>query len=241
MSEEPRIVVLGGARTPVGSFGGALKDVSAHLLGATAARAALERVAVAPEEVDEVVMGCIGQVGPDAYNARRVALAAGLPARTPAHTVNRLCGSGLQAVWAAAMQIRWGAARMALAGGDESMSRMPFYDFGARSGYRLGDRVLADGTVMMLTDPFHDVHMGVTAERVAERYGVSRAEQDEFAAESQRRAASADSKAASLTRSCRWRPGAAGPRRSPPTSIPSPGPRWRRWPRSARRSSPAAR
>ena len=125
MSEEPRIVVLGGARTPVGSFGGALKDVPAHLLGAAAARAAMERVAVAPEEVDEVVMGCIGQVGPDAYNARRVALAAGMPARTPAHTVNRLCGSGLQAVWTAAMQIRWGAAGIARAGGDESMSRMP--------------------------------------------------------------------------------------------------------------------
>jgi acetyl-CoA C-acetyltransferase len=189
---------MGGARTPVGSFGGALKDVPAHLLGATAARAALERVAVAPEEVDEVVMGCIGQVGPDAYNARRVALAAGMPARTPAHTVNRLCGSGLQAVWTAAMQIRWGAAEIALAGGDESMSRMPFYDFGARNGYRLGDRALVDGTVMMLTDPFSDIHMGVTAERVAERYGVSRTEQDECAAESQRRAASPEAKAAFL-------------------------------------------
>jgi acetyl-CoA C-acetyltransferase len=198
LSQDDRIVVLGGARTPVGSFGGVLRDVPAHLLGATAARAALERVAVAPEEIDEVVMGCIGQVGPDAYNARRVALAAGLPARTPASTVNRLCGSGLQAVWAAAMQIRWGAAEIALAGGDESMSRMPFYDFGARSGYRLGDRALVDGTVAMLTDPFSDIHMGVTAERVAERYGVSRAEQDEFAAESQRRAATPEAKAAFL-------------------------------------------
>ncbi|MGY1638712.1 thiolase family protein [Geodermatophilus sp. SYSU D00742] len=196
MSDNSRIVVLGGARTPVGSFGGALKDVPAHELGATAARAALERTSVAPAEVDEVVMGCIGQVGADAYNARRVALAAGLPARTPAHTVNRLCGSGLQAVWSAAMQIRWGAAGIALAGGDESMSRMPFYDFGARNGWRLGDRTLVDGTVMMLTDPFHDIHMGVTAERVADKYGISRAEQDEFALESQRRAATAEAKAA---------------------------------------------
>jgi acetyl-CoA C-acetyltransferase len=141
-------------------------------------------------------MGCIGQVGADAYNARRVALAAGLPARTPAHTVNRLCGSGLQAVWSAAMQIRWGAAEIAVAGGDESMSRMPFYDFGARNGWRLGDRTLVDGTVAMLTDPFHGVHMGVTAERVAEKYGISRAEQDEFALESQRRAATVEAKAA---------------------------------------------
>ena len=191
-----RIVVLGGARTPIGSFGGALKDVPAHELGATAARAAFERTGVSPEEVDEVVMGCIGQVGPDAYNARRVAIAAGVPARVPALTVNRLCGSGLQAIWSAAQEIHWGSASIALAGGDESMSRMPFYDFGARAGYRLGDRTLVDGTVMMLTDPFNGIHMGVTAERVAERYGVSREEQDEFAAESQRRAATAEAKAA---------------------------------------------
>lgn len=191
-----RIVVLGGARTPVGSFGGVLKDVPAHELGATAARAAFERTGVSPDEVDEVVMGCIGQVGPDAYNARRVALAAGLPTRTPAFTVNRLCGSGLQAIWSAAQEIHWGTASIALAGGDESMSRMPFYDFGARSGYKLGDRTLVDGTVMMLTDPFHGIHMGVTAENVAAKYGVSREEQDEFAAESQRRAATAEAKAA---------------------------------------------
>jgi acetyl-CoA C-acetyltransferase len=143
---------------------------------------------VAPEDVGEVVMGCIGQAGPDAYNARRVTLAAGLPASTPAYTVNRLCGSGLQAVWSAAMQLRWGGVDVALAGGDENMSRMPFYDFGARSGYRLGDRRLADGTVMMLTDPFHDIHMGRTAENVARRYDVSREAQDAFAVESQRRA-----------------------------------------------------
>ncbi|MFN8147907.1 MAG: thiolase family protein [Candidatus Nanopelagicales bacterium] len=191
-----RIVVLGGARTPVGSFGGALKDVPAHELGATAARAAFERTGVSPDEVDEVVMGCIGQVGPDAYNARRVGIAAGVPTRTPAFTVNRLCGSGLQAVWSAAQEIRWGTASIALAGGDESMSRMPFYDFGARSGYKLGDRTLVDGTVMMLTDPFHGIHMGVTAENVAAKYGVTREEQDEFAAESQRRAATPEAKVA---------------------------------------------
>ncbi|MER6976261.1 beta-ketoacyl synthase N-terminal-like domain-containing protein [Streptomyces carpinensis] len=110
-------------------------------------------------------------VGSDGYNARRVALAAGLPVSTPAYTVNRLCGSGLQAVWSAAMQMRWGGADIAVAGGDENMSRIPFYDFGARSGYRLGDRTLCDGTVMMLTDPFHGIHMGVTAENVAAKYG----------------------------------------------------------------------
>lgn len=196
MSGQERVLIIDGARTPIGSFGGALKDVPAHELGATAARAALERAGVAAQDVDEVVMGCIGQVGADAYNARRVALAAGLPTSTPAYTVNRLCGSGLQAVWSAAMQMRWGGVDLAVAGGDESMSRMPFYDFGARAGYRLGDRSLIDGTVMMLTDPFSQVHMGVTAENVASRYDVSRGEQDEFALESQNRAASERSRAA---------------------------------------------
>jgi acetyl-CoA C-acetyltransferase len=142
------------------------------------------------------VMGCIGQVGPDAYNARRVAVRAGLPATVPAYTVNRLCGSGLQAVWSAAMEMRWNDLDFTLAGGDESMTRMPFYDFGARSGYRLGNRALVDGTVMMLTDPFHDIHMGVTAENVAAKYGVSRQDQDEFAAESQRRAATPEAQKA---------------------------------------------
>ncbi len=191
-----KIVLIDGARTPVGSFGGVFKDVPAHELGAAAAAEALRRSGVDGGDIDEVVMGCIGQVGPDAYNARRVALAAGLPDSVPAYTVNRLCGSGLQAIWSAAMQMRWGGVDLALAGGDESMSRMPFYDFGARSGYRLGDRKLVDGTVGILTDPFHGVHMGVTAENVATKYGISRVEQDEFALESQRRAATAEAKAA---------------------------------------------
>jgi acetyl-CoA C-acetyltransferase len=190
------IVVVDGARTPVGSFGGLLKQVPAHELGAAAVTAALARSAVPASDVEEVVMGCIGQVGPDAYLARRVAVTAGLPARVPAYTVNRLCGSGLQSIWSAAMEMRWNALDVTVAGGAESMTRMPFYDFGARNGYRLGDRALADGTVLMLTDPFHEVHMGVTAENVAARYGVSRHEQDEFAAESQRRAAAPASLAA---------------------------------------------
>ncbi len=195
MSEE-KIVLVDGARTPIGSFGGVLKDVPGFELGATAAKAALVRSGVAAEDIEEVVMGCIGQVGPDAYNARRVAITAGLPKSVPAYTVNRLCGSGLQAIWSAAMEMRWNGLGLTLAGGDESMTRMPFYDFGARNGYKLGNRALVDGTVMMLTDPFHDIHMGVTAENVASKYGVTRAEQDEFAAESQRRAATAEAKAA---------------------------------------------
>ncbi|MDF9714578.1 thiolase family protein [Nocardioides sp. ChNu-153] len=196
-SDSPqKIVLVDGARTPVGSFGGVLKDVPGFELGATATTAALERAGVAGDDVQEVVMGCIGQVGPDAYNARRVAVTAGLPKNVPAYTVNRLCGSGLQAIWSAAMEMRWNDLDLTVAGGDESMSRMPFYDFGARNGYKLGNRELVDGTVMMLTDPFHGIHMGVTAENVAEKYGVSRAEQDEFALESQRRAATPEARAA---------------------------------------------
>ncbi|MGY0541472.1 thiolase family protein [Nocardioides sp. YJ-D4] len=196
MPEPEKIVVLDGARTPIGSFGGAFKSVPGYELGAAAAKEALSRAGVVPEDIDEVVMGCIGQVGPDAYNARRVAVTAGLPKSVPAYTVNRLCGSGLQAIWSAAMQMRWGGVDFALAGGDESMTRMPFYDFGARDGYRLGDRSLVDGTVMMLTDPFHGIHMGITAENVAKKYGVSREAQDEFALVSQHRAASEAAKAA---------------------------------------------
>ncbi|MDT9592075.1 thiolase family protein [Nocardioides zeae] len=193
---DEQIVLVDGARTPVGSFGGVFKDVPAHELGASATRAALERAGVEGADVQEVVMGCIGQVGPDAYNARRVAVTAGLPKNVPAYTVNRLCGSGLQAIWSAAMEMRWNGLDLAVAGGDESMTRMPFYDFGARNGYKLGNRELVDGTVMMLTDPFHSIHMGVTAENVAKKYGVSRAEQDEFALESQRRAATEEARAA---------------------------------------------
>lgn len=188
MSNNEKIVLLDGARTPIGSYGGIFKNVPGFELGAASAKAALERSGVEGADIDEVVMGCIGQVGPDAYNARRVAVAAGLPVSTPAYTVNRLCGSGLQAIWSAAMQMRWGGVDFALAGGDESMTRMPFYDYEARNGYRLGDRTLVDGTVSMLTDPFHGIHMGVTAENVARTYDVSRQAQDEFALESQRRA-----------------------------------------------------
>ncbi|MFL4474090.1 thiolase family protein [Paeniglutamicibacter sp. MACA_103] len=195
MKDTDKIVVLEGARTPIGSFGGSLKDVEAHELGAVATRAAIQRAGIDGNDVEEVVMGCIGQVGADAYNARRVAIAAGLPESTPAYTVNRLCGSGLQAVWSAAMQMRWGHLEFTVAGGNESMTRMPFYDFDARAGYRIGDRRLVDGTAAMLTDPFNNIHMGVTAENVARGYGVSRQDQDEFALESQRRAATVAARA----------------------------------------------
>ena len=191
-----KVVIVSGARTPVGSFGGVFRDTPAHLLGAAATVEALARGGASAESVDEVIMGCIGQVGPDAYNARRVAISAGLPVRVPAYTVNRLCGSGLQAIWSGAQQLLWGGADVIVAGGDESMTQMPFFDYDARFNDRLGDRKLIDGTVAMLTDPFTATHMGITAENVAQRYGVSREQQDEFAAESQHRAASEEARAA---------------------------------------------
>jgi acetyl-CoA C-acetyltransferase len=182
------VVVVAMARTPVGTYQGSLRDVPAHELGALVIRTALERAALEPSAVDEVVMGQVGQVGRDAYNARRCAIGAGIPASSTAVTVNRLCGSGLQAVWSGVQQIQLGIADVVVAGGDESMSRQPFLDFDARAGKRLGDRVLVDGTLSLLTDPFAGYQMGETAERVSDRFGVDRAAQDAFAVESHRRA-----------------------------------------------------
>lgn len=201
MSTQEKVVIVGGARTPIGSFGGAFAEVDAYELGAAATVEALKRSGVAPEDVNEVVMGCISQVGPDAYNARRVALAAGLDKNTPAFNVNRLCGSGLQAIWSGAQELVWaqghgGGADVIVAGGNESMSRTPFIDFNARGNARLGNRQMLDGTLAILTDPFSKKHMGFTAVNVADKYGISRLEQDEFAVESQRRAATDEAKAA---------------------------------------------
>lgn len=186
-----KIVVVGGARTPVGSFGGGLATVPNHELGAHAARQALERSGVPAQDVDEFVVGCVGQVGGDAFVARRVALAAGARVSSTALAVNRLCGSGLQAIATAAAELRLGDVQIAVAGGTENMSRQPFLDYGARNGWRLGHHTLVDGTLSLVTDPWGDYPMGVTAEKVAERYGVSRESQDAFACESQRRAQAA--------------------------------------------------
>jgi acetyl-CoA C-acetyltransferase len=185
------VVVLGAVRTPIGRFGGAFKDVEAHELGATCISTALDRAGIPLDEVDEVVMGQVGQVGPDAYNARRCALAAGLPPQTTALNVNRLCASGLQAIVQGAQQLLLGDSAVVVAGGNESMSRQPFLDFSARSGWRLGPRRLLDGTLSLVTDPFGGYPMGVTAERVADRWSVTRDDQDAFALRSQQRASAA--------------------------------------------------
>ncbi|MEJ7772975.1 MAG: thiolase family protein, partial [Geodermatophilaceae bacterium] len=191
MTIQDSVVIVDGARTAVGTYGGAFKATTAHELAAPAIVAALERAGVAPDAVDDVVLGCVGQVGPDAFNARRAALAAGLPAQTNAYNVNRLCGSGLQALWCAAMELRLGECDVAVAGGNENMTMQPFLDYSARDGYRLGHRTVVDGTLSLVTDPWGSYAMGVTAENVAERFHVDRASQDEFAATSQERAAKA--------------------------------------------------
>ncbi len=185
------VVVLGYARTPVGTFGKSLAGVPAHVLGATAARAALERAGVSAADVQEWIIGCVGSTGHDAYISRRVSIEAGAPVESTAMTVNRLCGSAMQAIGLAAMELMVGESDIVVAGGTENMSAQPFMDFSARAGVTLGNRSMLDGTSSMVTDPFTMEPMGVTAENVAQRYGVSRAEQDEFALESQRRAQAA--------------------------------------------------
>ena len=189
MSEKDPVVVVGAARTAIGTYGGSLSGIDAYKLGAITIKESLSRAGVEPGEVDEVVMGQIGQVGPDAYNARRCALEAGLPTSTTAMNVNRLCSSGLQAIITGAQQVMLGSADIVVAGGDENMSSQPFLDYQARDGWKLGPRKVIDGTLSLVSDPFGDYPMGATAEKVAERYGVSREDQDRFAAESQRRAA----------------------------------------------------
>jgi acetyl-CoA C-acetyltransferase len=185
------IVVAGGVRTAIGKFAGAFKDTPTSDLGANAIRAAVERAGISPDAVDEVILGCVGQVGEDAFNARLATLKAGLPEKTTAFNVNRLCGSGLQAINSAAQELRTGEAQVVVAGGNENMSIQPYLLPRSQVGWRLGEATLIDGTMSLVTDPFGRYQMGATAEKVADRYGVSRQAQDAFAAESQRRAAAA--------------------------------------------------
>lgn len=185
------IVIVGGARTGIGTFNGSLMDFEVTDLGAIVIEEALKRAGVAKESVDEVVMGCVGQVAEDAFMARRSAIKAGLPIDSTAVTVNRLCSSGLQAIVTGMMEIQTGDAEIVVAGGGENMDKLPYYVRGARFGLRMGDSTLEDGLVLALTDPFSKMHMGITAENVAEKYGVTREDQDAFALRSQQLAAKA--------------------------------------------------
>jgi acetyl-CoA C-acetyltransferase len=184
--------IVAGARTPFGSFGGSFVDVSAEELGVTAAKGALEKAGVEPEQVDNVVMGNVIQSHNGApYLARHVALRAGVPIETPALTVNRLCGSGLQAVVSGVQSILLGESEIGLVGGAENMSQAPYAVRGARWGMRMGDGALADTLTETLTDRYCGLGMGITAENLAEKYGITREDQDRFALTSQRRAAEA--------------------------------------------------
>ncbi len=186
------VFIVGAARAPIGSYGGTLKDVPLSELATTPIKAALERAGVAPDQVGHVVMGNVIPTEPrDAYLGRVAAMNAGIPKETPAFNVNRLCGSGLQAIVSAAQTILLGDAGIAIGAGAESMSRGPYLMPAARWGARLGDAQMLDYMNGILHDPFQGMHMGVTAENVAERHGISRAMQDELAVESQQRAARA--------------------------------------------------
>jgi acetyl-CoA C-acetyltransferase len=186
------VVISSAARTAVGTFGRSLRDVPPTELGATAARAAIERAGIEPGQVEQVVFGNVIHTSPeDMYMARVVGINAGVPKEAPAFTVNRLCGSGLQAIVSAAQAIQTGDADVALAGGAESMSRGAYWLENARWGARMGDASMVDSVVGCLTDPFNKIHMGVTAENLAESHGLSREAQDEFSLESHHRAQAA--------------------------------------------------
>ena len=187
-----RVVVTAALRTPIGKFGGSLKDVSTIDLGAHIVRAAVAQGGIAAHDVQQVFLGnVIHSDLRDMYLSRAVSIAAGLAIDTPAMSVNRVCGSGLQAIISAAQAIMLGDIDIAVAGGVESMSRAPYWLPTMRWGQRLNDGAVLDALIGAVTDPFDGCAMGVTAERVASRYGISRADQDEMALASQQRAAAA--------------------------------------------------
>jgi acetyl-CoA C-acetyltransferase len=192
MDDSTDVVVLSGVRTPIGRYGGSLKDVPPTELAATVTREAVRRSGVAPNDVGHVVFGNVIHTDVrDMYLARVAAVNGGLPVETPAFTLNRLCGSGLQAIVSAAQMIKVGDVEAAVAGGAENMSRGQYWVPALRWGQRMGNGETVDAMVGALTDPFDDCHMGITAENVAAKWGVTREDQDALAVESHRRAAAA--------------------------------------------------
>ena len=189
---QPEVVVLSGVRTAIGDFGGGLKDKPPTVLGATVVRESIKRAGISPEDVGHVVFGNVIHTDThDMYLARVAAVNGGVPVETPALTLNRLCGSGLQAIVSAAQTIYMGDTKVAIGGGAEVMSRSQYWIPGARWGQRMGDGKLIDAMIGALSDPFDDCHMGITAENVAEKWGITRQAQDELAVQSHQRAAAA--------------------------------------------------
>ena len=192
MNTQREVVIVSGVRTPIGDFGGGLKDVAPTELGAQVVHEALARARVAGDEVGQVVFGNVIHTEPkDMYLARVAAMNAGVAKETPALTLNRLCGSGLQAVVSAAQTIMLGDTDIAVGGGAESMSRAPYLAQGVRWGARMGDATMVDMMLAALHDPFDNIHMGETAENLAESHQITRGDQDALALESHRRASRA--------------------------------------------------
>jgi acetyl-CoA C-acetyltransferase len=186
------VVVLSGVRTPIGGYGGSLKDIPPSVMAAKCVKESVKRSGIDPQDVGHCVFGNIIHTDAhDHYLARLAGVYGGLPHETPALTLNRLCGSGLQAIITAGQAIMLGDADAAVAGGAENMSRSPYSSAAMRFGARMNDTTLVDMMVGALSDPFDDVHMGVTAENVAKKYNISRQDQDELAVESHRRAGAA--------------------------------------------------
>lgn len=182
------IVILSAVRTAVGKFGGSLSTIPAEKLGSIVIAEALRRAGVSPEQVSEVIMGCVLQAGQGQNAARQASIHAGIPKEVPAMTVNMVCGSGLRAVNLAAVELMTGEADFVVAGGMENMSMAPYLLPSARFGYRMNDGKMVDAMVHdALWDAFYDVHMGVTAENIAKEFSISRTEQDAFAAASQQK------------------------------------------------------
>jgi acetyl-CoA C-acetyltransferase len=195
MATQREVVILSGVRTAIGDYGGGLKDIPPTELGAKVIREAVSRAKLAPEEIGHVVVGNVIHTEPkDMYVSRVAAINAGIPKETPCLTLNRLCGSGLQAIISASQSILLGDCEAAVAGGAESMSRGTYAIPNMRWGQRMGDGAVMDMMVGALTDPFDTVHMGITAENVAAKWGISRQQQDELAVESNRRAVNAAQK-----------------------------------------------
>lgn len=183
-----QVVIVAATRTPIGSFQGALASLSAVDLGTVVVKALLARNGIAADQVDEVILGQVLTAGCGQNPARQTALNAGLPHSVPALTINKVCGSGLKAIHLAVQAIRCGDAEVIIAGGQESMSQSPYLMNGARAGLRLGHGQLTDSVIQDgLWDAFNDYHMGITAENLAEKYAISRSEQDEFALRSQQK------------------------------------------------------
>jgi acetyl-CoA C-acetyltransferase len=183
------VVILSAVRTPIGTFSGSLANITAQELGSIVIKEALSKAKVASEQVDEVIMGCVLQSGLGQNVARQAALKAGLPINTPALTINKVCGSGLKAVMLAAQAIAMGDAEIIVAGGTENMSMAPYVLPKVRFGYRMGNSEIIDSMIHDgLWCAMSDYHMGITAENIAERWGITREEQDAFAANSQNKA-----------------------------------------------------